>query len=266
MRAPASIRTRGYSRLSTAPPSSSAPGTSIRGSRPWSSRGRSGTSRTIATSATSPIGTLTRNSQRQPFSLAGQRDDRTAEDRTGTRGDRHGQPEVAEGRAALGAAEQLLDQPGVLRRQQPGRGALDQPGDHDQLGRGRQPDRRAGQHEPDQADHHQPAPAVRVAEPTTGDQGQPERQRVAGHDPLDRAGRGVEPRPHRRQGDVDDRDVEQRHEPDDQGHAEDPPTARVGMVGVRRRVGVRLHPLLGHPHSVPRPRQPACADDVAPWA
>ena len=68
MRAPASIRTRGYSRHSTAPPSSSAPGTSMRGSRPCVLGRQAGTRRTIATSATRPIGTLTRNSQRQPFS------------------------------------------------------------------------------------------------------------------------------------------------------------------------------------------------------
>ena len=98
-----------------------------------------------------------------------------------------------------------------------------------QRGAGREPDGGAGDHEADQPDEHHPAPAVGVAEPAAGDQRHPERQRVARHHPLHGGGRGVEPGPDRGDRDVDDGDVEQRHEPDQQRHRQDAPAPRVGL-------------------------------------
>ena len=165
--------------------------------------------------------------QPPPEVLAGDRDESAADQRTGRGGHRHRHPEQSERAGPLGAGEQLLDEPGVLRRQQPGRGALQQPRHHHELGGGRQTHRGTGDHEEREPDQHQPPASVGVAEPAAGHQREPERQRVARHHPLHRRDRGVEAGADRRDRDVDDRDVEQRHEADDERDREDPPPVRV---------------------------------------
>ena len=202
----------------------------MRLSRSRRSRSLAGTSRSTATARDDPDRHVDQEQPAPAVVLAGGGDDQPAEHRAGGRRGRDGEAEQPERAAALGAAEQLLDQPGVLRGQQAGRRALHQAGQHHQRGAGRQADGGAGDHEAGQPDQHHPAPAVGVAEPAAGDQRQPEGERVARDDPLDGARGGVEAALHRGDRDVDDRDVEQRHEADDERDAEDPPAAGVGLV------------------------------------
>ena len=73
---------------------------------------------------------------------------------------------------------------------------------------------------------------MRVAEAPRRHEQQPQRERVARDDPLQLVGLRVQAPLDARQGDVDDRDVEQRHEP---GREDDPkghPAVRVGAVFV----------------------------------
>ena len=98
-----------------------------------------------------------------------------------------------------------------------------------------------------EAQEHEPPAAPGVPQAPSGDQHQPEGQGVAGDHPLDGAGAGAEPGADRGQGDVDDRDVEQRHEADQQGDGEDAPPARVGIAPRPARAQVA-------PRSVPSPR------------
>ena len=109
-----------------------------------------------------------------PVVGAGRPDDEPADDRPGGRRHRDGGAEDAERAGPLGATEEVLDEPGVLRREQAGGRALDEPGDDDERHVRREPDRRAGDDEADQADEHHPAAAVRVAEPPAGYEGQAE--------------------------------------------------------------------------------------------
>jgi len=70
---------------------------------------------------------------------------------------------------------------------------------------------RGGHREPDRADHEHPAPAVPVAE-RAAQQDQPgQRERVGVHDPLQLGDRSVQLLADRREGDVDDGSVQERH-------------------------------------------------------
>ncbi len=177
--------------------------------------------------------------------LAEHRDQQPADQRPGGGGDRHREAEHPEGPTALVTPEQLLDQPGVLRRQQPGARALRQPGDDDRGGVGGEARGGAGDDEADEPDHHHPAASVRVAEAPAGDERHAEGQRVARDHPLHRPGRRLQPGADRRHRDVDDGDVQQRHEADEQGHRQDPPPPGIGDVLLLGRDGVGLL-VLGH--------------------
>ena len=97
-----------------------------------------------------------------------------------------------------------------------------------------------------------PSAAQRVAEPAGRHQGEPERQRVAGRPPTaSPAGVGTESPLHRRQRDRDDADVEQAHEPGDEGDRERLPAPRIGLL--RRRGGGRRST-----RSCPSRATPAC--------
>ena len=167
--------------------------------------------------------------------LAHQRDDRAADQRPGRRGEGDREAEQAERATALRPGEELLDQPGVLRREEAGAGTLDQPRDHDPLRALGQADGGAGGDEADQPERHQAPATVRVAEPAPGHQRETEGERVAGHDPLHGARAGVEAGPDRGDRDVDDRDVEQRHEADQEADRQDAPAARVGLAVLAHR-------------------------------
>ena len=88
------------------------------------------------------------------------------------------------------------------------------------------------------ADDEHRAPAAHVAEAARGHEHQAEGQRVAGHDPLQLAGARRHGLADGGQGDVDDADVEQGHEPGHQADRQRLPAARVGGL-VRRRCGHR---------------------------
>ena len=81
---------------------------------------------------------------------------------------------------------------------------------------------------PRQADQHHGAAAVGVAEPAAGDQVSRRRARSPETTHWTVAAE-VSARTGSRDRDVDDRDVEQRHEADDQRHREDPPAPRVRL-------------------------------------
>ena len=88
---------------------------------------------------------------------------------------------------------------------------------------------RAGEHEQRDAGHEHRPPAARVADAAGGHQQQPERERVARDDPLQRVLPAPQAQLDARQGDVDDRDVEQRHEPRDEADAERLPAVGIGL-------------------------------------
>jgi hypothetical protein len=84
------------------------------------------------------------------------------------------------------------------------------------------------EHEQRDADHEHRPPAVRVAETPRRHEQQPQRERIARDDPLQLVRLSVQPPLDARQRDVDDRDVEQGHEPSGQNDAERHPAIRVG--------------------------------------
>ena len=219
-------------------PSSSAPGTSIRLSVGSVLGARRGTITITATIAASPIGTLTRKSQRQPFSSPASAMIRPP--RTGPIADETEtvRPKTPKARARSGPRKSCWISPEFCGVSSPALAPWASRASTTSAGVRREPDRGARGDEERQPDQHQPASAVRVAEPAAGDQGQAEGERVARDDPLDGAGRGVQPLAHRRDRDVDDRDVEQRHEPDDQRDPEDPPAPGVGRYDGSSTPGV----------------------------
>ncbi len=148
------------------------------------------------------------------------------------------EPKQAECLAALLAAEQALDQARDLRGDETAGEPLDDPRQHELERRLRQGAGRARDHEQRHADHEHRPPAVRVAEAPRRHEQQPQGERVARDDPLQRVLLRVQAPLDARQGDVDDRDVEQRHEPGGEDDAERHPAVRVGAVfvlGRRRR-------------------------------
>jgi hypothetical protein len=169
-----------------------------------------------------------------------QRDQRAAGERTdrGRHGDRRA--EEPECLPALLAAEQARDQARDLRADETAGEPLDDPRQHELQRRLRQGTGRARHHEQCHADHeHRPAP-VRVAEAPRRHEQQPQRERVARDDPLQRVLLCMQAPLDARQGDVDDRDVEQGHEPGGEDDGERHPAVGVRAVFVvarRRRTG-----------------------------
>ena len=111
---------------------------------------------------------------------------------------------------------------------------LDDPRQHELKRRLRQRAGRARDDEQRHADHEHRPPAVRVAEAPRRHEQQPQRERVARDDPLQLVLLRVQPPLDARQGDIDDRDVEQGHEPGGEDDAERHPAVRVGAVFVLR--------------------------------
>ena len=108
---------------------------------------------------------------------------------------------------------------------------------------GRQPAGQAGQGEDHDSADEQVALAAQVAQPAGGDQQHGQHQDVGVDHPEDLVERGVQGGDHARDGDVDDRQVEQGHEePQGQGDQDRP------------RVPAPFADCLGHPHS----RQDSC--------
>jgi hypothetical protein len=152
-------------------------------------------------------------------------------------GRRPGRAEQAERLAALLAPEQALDEARDLRADETAGEPLDDPRQREQERRRRQRAGRARDHEQRHADHEHRPPAVRVAEAPRRHEQQPQRERVARDDPLQLVRLRVQALLDARQGDVDDRHVEQGHEPGGEDDGERLPAVRVGAVFVvaRRR-------------------------------
>ncbi|GAB3825959.1 hypothetical protein GCM10027610_006670 [Dactylosporangium cerinum] len=129
----------------------------------------------------------------------------------------------AERPGPVAAPEQVLEQADDLRVDHTGAEALDEPGRRDDpavpCGRGGD---RTHREQGEAADEEQ-APAVHVAEAARGHQGQAERQRVAGEDPLQRGGAGVQRAAQGGHDDVQHGLVEQRGEPGAEADRDDPP-------------------------------------------
>ena len=162
-----------------------------------------------------------------PAVRAGERGhDQPADHRTGRGGQPDGGAEDAERPATLGAAEQVLDQPGVLRDEHAAGDALQQPGGDQQADGRRRPGQCAGHHERGQGDQEHPAPAEASPSRPAGTSASPKVKRVAGHHPLHGSRRRAEPALDRRQRHVDDADVQQGHERRDQGDRQRVPPSR----------------------------------------
>ena len=145
-------------------------------------------------------------------------------------------------RVRSAADEAHLDDRQHLRHEEPGGDALhDAGGDQHRRGR-RRAAHRAGHREEGDAEEEEAAVAVVVAQPGPGDQHHRVGERVAGDDQLERAGARVQPILDVRRGDVDDEDVEDRHEAAGEEHARGTATGRgsrsprsgVGAEGARR--------------------------------
>jgi hypothetical protein len=113
---------------------------------------------------------------------------------------------------AVGALVDDADDRQHLRAQQRGREPLDEAGDHQHGRAGRQAARRRGGREEGEAEREHAPAAELVAEPSGGDEERGEGQAVAGDDPFDGAGAGMQIALHRRHGDVDDEEVQDDHE------------------------------------------------------
>ena len=100
---------------------------------------------------------------------------------------------------------------------------------------GRRPGQPA-QHRPRSEEHERQQVDLLGAEAPRGPAGdrdhRRQRQHVAGHDPLDLRDRAVQLAPQRRQRDVDDRGVEDRHDRADEDDGADPPDVRVDAIRV----------------------------------
>ena len=176
---------------------------------------------------------------RPPAVVDAEQGDQPAADEWADRG-RHGdgRAEESECLAALLASEQALDEARDLRGDETPGEPLDDPRQHELQRRLRQRAGRARDHEQRHANHEHRPPPVRVTEAPRRDEQQPQRERVARDDPLQRVLLRVQALLNARQGDVDDRDVEQGHEPGGEADTERHPAVRVGAVVVvapRRR-------------------------------
>lgn len=169
-------------------------------------------------------------------------DEQAAEQGAHGRGDADDRAEHAEGPAALAPGEHLLDQGGDLRGDQTARDALHQPGDHQPHAGLGGPAGGGGQGEEGEPRHEDRTAAPRVAQAPGGDEEEPEGESVAGEHPLEVGLGGVQALPDRREGHVDDGDVQQGHEARHQADGQRLPTPGVGAAGVGvapGRTGVR---------------------------
>ncbi len=148
-----------------------------------------------------------------------------------------GQPEddaVDADRAhAIGTVVDDADDRQDLRAEQRGGEALDETRD-DEHGRARsQAAGRGRQREEGEAEREHAPAAELVAEAPGGDEEGGEGQAVAGDDPLDRAGAGVQIALHRGHGDVDDEEVQDDHEGAREDDGEGGPLMRQQAGGPR---------------------------------
>ena len=102
------------------------------------------------------------------------------------------------------------------REEQPGPEALHDPRGYDLVLRLRDAAGNTGQREDGEPDQEQALVAEPVAGPAAWHQRQSVGERVAGYDPLQAGGRGVQTVSDARKGDVHDRGVKQGHEGPDQ--------------------------------------------------
>jgi hypothetical protein len=153
--------------------------------------------------------------------------DELAADRGDAEGQRVGHERLHPVRAGVGHAEDRQD----LRHHQRRRGALRHARGDEQAGGGSDAARGRGQDEQREADREHPPAAELVAEPPAGDEPGGEGQAVAGDDPLDRVGAGVEVALHRGHRDVDDEEVEDDHERAGEDHRQRGPLPQAGRPG-----------------------------------
>ena len=187
----------------------------------------SGTSTTVATSATITTGTFTKKTEPHqkcsssqppligPAATAMPRDGAPDADRLGPL-DRLGE-HVGDDRERRREDERRAD-------------AHQRPAGDEALGRADGAGQRRRHAEHRQAGHEHPLAPVAVAEAAGREQQAGEHQQVGVDDPLQLAGGGVEVDGERRQGDVDDRAVEHRHEHGEADDGEDRPAAPVDGV------------------------------------
>ena len=178
-------------------------------------------------------------------------DDETSDDGPDGGRDADGRPQHAEGASALASGEHLLDEARHLRVEDATGRSLHEPREDEHgAARGEPADeaRRAEEHDADDEDR---APADGVTHTSGSDEGQTEREGIARHDPLQVARRRIGPLLDRGQRDVDDADVEQRHETCDEAHREGAPPSRVRRLG-----SLSGRRLLGGVMTRPRRRRP----------
>ena len=168
-------------------------------------------------------------------------------------------PNMPNARPRSLAAEELLDQAGVLRGEEAGGGALHEAGDDHQRRAGGQPDGGAGERRSRSgrsasAGAGRRRPRAGRRRPGSGRRRARSPRRPTGRSPAEVS----RPALHRRDRDVDDGDVEQRHEADDERDAEDPPASRVRHVRRLGGVGAR-EGVVGHRSSMSQASQPGRA-------
>ena len=109
--------------------------------------------------------------------------------------------------------EQRPDRAQHLRQQHRRRRSLDDPGDHQVRRAGGDPAPQAGQREPGHADQEAALAPVQVAQPPAGDQEHPVAAGIAGDHQLQFGRRRAQALMDRRQRDIDDEEIQRRHEP-----------------------------------------------------
>jgi hypothetical protein len=114
-------------------------------------------------------------------------------------------------------------------------------------GRAREAADQGGEREERQADEEHPLAAEDVAGTPAEQQEAAEGDCVGSDHPLQAGLREVQATPDRRQRDVDDRDVEHRHEERDADECERLPAARIGLCGVHRISSPVATPIVRRP-------------------
>jgi hypothetical protein len=152
----------------------------------------------------------------------------------GERGDADHRAVDAQGAAALLVREGHLDDREHLRAHQRRAEPLDESRDDEQPRPRCKAAERRGEREARHAEHEEPLTPVDVAEPPTGDQRHRVGERIPGDDELHLRETGVQVSLHRRDGDVDDELVEDRHERCGDDHDKREPAPRIPLRCVDR--------------------------------
>ena len=184
-----------------------------------------------------------------------QADEQPAQKLRGDRGKAHRCAIQADRDRALRCGELHSDDGEDLRCHGGGTDRLRDTGCNQRFGSWRQPAECRGDREAADPDQKDPLSPKYVTQPPARDEGHPEGDAVGGDDELQLRGARAQTGPHRRQGDVNDKEVEEGEERADQDNGERSPSPRIkagGLVKTGRKCRRRYLGRTRGRHSDPR--------------